>query len=125
MEKCKKLKEYAQYVARVREYLSTNHDIETAIDKATDECIAEGILEQILRDNRGEVRSMLLTQYDEQGHIEYEKELSFEEGLNQGIITVIKICKDFGASKADTHKRLLSDFTLTETKATEYLEKYW
>ena len=37
-------------------------------------------LEQILRDNRGEVRSMLLTQYDEQAHIEYEKELSFEEG---------------------------------------------
>ena len=125
MEKCKKLKEYAQYVARVRKYLDANHDIETAIDKATDECIAEGILEQILRDNRGEVRSMLLTQYDEQAHIEYEKELSFEEGLSQGIITVIKICKDFGASKADTHKRLLSDFTLTETKATEYIEKYW
>ena len=125
MEKCKKLKEYAQYVARVREYLDANHDIETAIDKATDECIAEGILEQILRDNRGEVRSMLLTQYDEQAHIEYEKELSFEEGLNQGIITVIKTCKDFGVSKADTHKRLLSDFALAETKATEYIEKYW
>lgn len=84
MEKCKKLKEYAQYIARVRAFLDAGFDIETAIDKATDECIAEGILEQILRDNRGEVRSMLLTQYDEQAHIEYEKELSFEEGKEVG-----------------------------------------
>lgn len=84
MEKCKKLKEYAQYIARVRAFLDAGFDIETAIDKATDECIAEGILEQILRDNRGEVRSMLLTQYDEQAHIEYEKELSYEEGKEAG-----------------------------------------
>lgn len=40
----------------------------------------ESILEQILRNNRGEMRSMLLTQYDVQVYIEYEKELSFEEG---------------------------------------------
>lgn len=84
MEKCKKLKEYAQYIARVRTFLRAGFDIETAIDKATDECIVEGILEQILRDNRGEVRSMLLTQYDEQAHIEYEKEISHEEGVAEG-----------------------------------------
>ena len=28
---------------------------------------------------------MLLTQYDEQAHIEYEKELSFDEGKEEGI----------------------------------------
>lgn len=125
MEKCKKLKEYAQYIARVREYLEKKYDVETAIDRATDECIAEGILEQILRDNRGEVRSMLLTQYDEQAHIEYEKELSFEEGLTQGIIAVIKTCQSFGANKTDTKNRLLTDFSLTESKALEYIETYW
>lgn len=47
MEKCKKLKEYAQYIARVRKYLEAKYDIEAAIDKATDECIAEGIKEGI------------------------------------------------------------------------------
>ena len=125
MEKCKKLKEYAQYIARVRKYLDAKYDIETAITKATDECIAEGILEQILRNNREEVRSMLLTQYDEQAHIEYEKELSFEEGLSQGIIAVIKTCKSFGASKPDTIKRIITEFSLDECKATEYIEKYW
>lgn len=93
MEKCKKLKEYAQFIARVRAFLSADFDIETAIDKATDECIAEGILEQILRDNRGEVRSMLLTQYDEQAHIEYEKELSFEEGQKAERVRFVKLCQ--------------------------------
>ena len=36
MEKCKKLKEYAQYIARVRAFLDVGFDIETAIDRATD-----------------------------------------------------------------------------------------
>ena len=84
MEKCKMLKEYAEYIACVREYLKRGYSVESAIDMATDECINKGILEQILRDNRGEVRSMLLTEYDEQAHIEYEKEISYEEGKAEG-----------------------------------------
>jgi len=84
MERCKMLKEYAQYIACVRVYLDKAYSIEEAIDIATDECIEKGILEQILKDNRGEVRSMLLTEYDEQAHIEYEKEISYEEGKAEG-----------------------------------------
>jgi len=133
MEKCKKLKEYAQYIARVRKYLEDKYDIQSAIDKATDECIAEGILEQILRDNRGEVRSMILTQYDEQAHIEYEKELSFEEGkeegikegISKGVVAVINTCKSFGISKIEAEKRITEDFSLEETEAHAYIEKYW
>lgn len=85
MEKCKKLEEYAQFITRVREHLNEGYSTEEAVDKATDECIKEGILEQILRDNRGEVRSMLLSEYDEQAHIEYEKEISYEEGVEEGM----------------------------------------
>lgn len=91
MEKCKKLKEYAQYIACVRVYLDNGYSVEDAIDMATDECIRKGILEQILRDNRGEVRSMLLTEYDEQAHIEYEKEISYEEGKEEGIDKISKL----------------------------------
>ncbi|MBR5127553.1 MAG: hypothetical protein IKU69_03895 [Roseburia sp.] len=84
MERCKMLREYAQYIACVRVYLGDGYSIQDAIDMATDECIRNGILEQILRDNRGEVRSMILTEYDEQAHIEYEKEISYEEGKAEG-----------------------------------------
>ena len=44
-----------------------------------DECIKEGILEKILRENREEVCSVLLSEYDEQAHIESEKEIAREE----------------------------------------------
>lgn len=133
MEKCKKLKEYAQYIARVKLYLAENYEIEAAIDKATDECIEEGILEQLLRDNRGEVRSMILTQYDEQAHIEYEKELSFEEGkeegikegIGKGVAALIKMCKDFGLSQSDAEKRVAEEFALESAEARAYVEKYW
>ena len=130
MEKCKKLKEYAQYIARVRLYLDAGYSVEDAIDKATDECIDEGILEQILRDNRGEVRSMLLTQYDEQAHIEYEKEISYEEGRADGekngeIKGVIETYYEFGIEKVDALKKLTEKFQLEEDVVAAYIEKHW
>ena len=86
MERCKKLKEYAQFIAKIREYLEEKENIEEAVDLAIDECIHHGILEDILREDREEVRSMLLTEYDEQVHIKNEKEISYEEGERAGII---------------------------------------
>lgn len=86
MERCKKLKEYAQFIAKIREYLEEKENIEEAVDLAIDECIHHGILEDILREGREEVRSMLLTEYDEQVHIKNEKEISYEEGERAGII---------------------------------------
>ena len=86
MERCKKLKEYAQFIAKIREYLEEKGNIEEAVDLAIDECIKHGILEDILQEDREEVRSMLLTEYDEQVHIKNEKEISYEEGERAGII---------------------------------------
>lgn len=54
--------------------------IREAIDYAVDECIEEGILEEILRNNREEVCAMLLAEYDEQAHIESEREIALKEG---------------------------------------------
>ena len=84
MEKCKMLREYAQFIAMVREYLAEGCDVAEAVDAAIDECIKQGILEQILREEREEVRSMILTEYDEQAHIKSEKEISYEEGKAEG-----------------------------------------
>ena len=80
MEKCEKLREYANFVACVRQYLSNGMDIRQAIDHAVDKCIQDGILEEILRNNREEVCAMLLTEYDEQAHIESEREIALREG---------------------------------------------
>lgn len=79
------LKEYAQFIAMIREYLTEGYDVAEAVDMAINECIKQGILEQILREEREEVRSMILTEYDEQAHIKNEKEISYEEGKKEGI----------------------------------------
>lgn len=80
MKKCKKLREYASFIACVRRYLADGMRIREAIDCAVDDCIKAGILEDILRDNREEVCAMLLTEYDEQAHIESEREIALREG---------------------------------------------
>ncbi len=84
LEKCKNLREYAQFIACVRTFLDKGLDIQNAIDDAVDECIANGILEELLRANREEVRSMLLTEYDEEFHIKCEREIALEEGQKIG-----------------------------------------
>ena len=85
MEKCKMLKEYAQFIAMVRMYLAEGYDVAEAVDTVIDECLKQGVLEQILREEREEVRSMILTEYDEQAHIKSEKEISYEEGKAEGM----------------------------------------
>ncbi len=85
MKKCRRLEEYSIFVARIRKYQGQGYAIERAIDRAVDECIQEGILAELLRSEREEVRSMLLTEYDEQAHIESERKIAAEEAYAQGV----------------------------------------
>ena len=48
MEKCRKLQEYAQFVAAVRRYREKDADLTTAINHAIDECIQNNILAEFL-----------------------------------------------------------------------------
>ena len=78
------LREYAVFISRIREYIREKLTIEEAIDYAVEECIREGILKDILQSNRAEVVSMLLTEYDEQAHLDNERKISMEEGEERG-----------------------------------------
>ena len=84
LEKCRKLKEYAQFIACVRTHLNGGLGIREATDAAVDECIRNGVLAELLRNNREEVCSMLLTEYDEEFHIKCEREIALEEGQKIG-----------------------------------------
>lgn len=55
-----------------------------AVDRAIEESIGKGVLAEFLRKSRDEVRDMILTEYNEQKHIENEKKWSYEEGLQLG-----------------------------------------
>lgn len=76
MEQCKILWEYAQYVAKVREYTRTGIELDEAVERAVDECIKAGVLSQFLSENRAEVISVSIFEYDKE---EEEKKLRREE----------------------------------------------
>ena len=84
MKKCRKLEEYSIFVARIRRYQNEGNDIGEAVDHAVDDCIREGVLEELLRSQREEVRSMLLTEYDEERHIENERRIAADEAYARG-----------------------------------------
>ena len=97
MEKCKALKEYAQFIAIIRENIAVGMIFEDAVENAVDVCIKKGILSEILRKNRAEVIEMILTEYDENEFRDFLKEEAWNEGHKAGRETgllegMIKTC---------------------------------
>ncbi|MCI5595468.1 MAG: hypothetical protein MR380_01900 [Lachnospiraceae bacterium] len=84
MEKCKPLMDYSILIEKIRCYEKRVKSIKQAVNLAIDDCIKEGVMSDFLKRNRGEVSDMILTEYDEQKHIENEKKWSFEEGERIG-----------------------------------------
>ena len=57
MERCKTLKEYAQFIAIIRRNLAENMKHREAVEQAVDECIRNDILADILRKNSLQIKS--------------------------------------------------------------------
>ena len=97
MEKCRKLQEYAQFVAAVRRYHEKEEDLTKAINQAIDECIQNNILAEFLTKNRAEVMDMLWYEYDEEEHIASEKEISRAEGkAEERQLAILELLEEFG-----------------------------
>jgi len=84
LEACKTLREYTEYTSRVREYTRTM-DREAAVERAITECIQEGILEEFLKKNRAEAKSVSIYEYDMEKHMRMEREDAREDGIHEGI----------------------------------------
>lgn len=93
LERCPILGEYMSYVDRVRTY-QKKMPLTEAVDRAVNECIAEGILADFLRANKAEVIKMSIYEYDEKLHektmMEIGREEGYEIGRREGIITVVE-----------------------------------
>ena len=86
MEHCQTLKEYAQYVAKVRKYTSLGElSLEEAVECAVEECIKEGILAEFLIQNRAEVISMSIFEYNKDEEEKKLRKAEFEAGREAGI----------------------------------------
>lgn len=88
MQKCRKLKEYAIFVSTVRDFIASGDNLPASVSQAVDDCIARGILKDILLKNKSEVMSMVLTTFDrekyEKAMQEEWKEMGIEEGYREG-----------------------------------------
>ena len=83
MEQCQILREYAQYVAKVREY-AREADLDTAVEQAVNDCIQNGILAEFLRKNKSEVIAMSIFEYDKEEEERKLREAEYEAGYNSG-----------------------------------------
>lgn len=85
MEQCQKLKEYAQFIAQIRDRQDAGVPVEEAVEEAIDYCIGQEILKDILSEHRAEVIAVFLTEYDAQAHMEMEREEWTEKGREEGL----------------------------------------
>lgn len=91
MEHCQILKEYAQYVAKIRKYMTYQElSLETAVECAVNECIQDGILADFLTRNRAEVISMSIFEYDKETEEKKLREAEFEAGFEAGHTELLK-----------------------------------
>lgn len=85
MEQCQILREYAQYVAKVREYAGTT-DLDTAVEQAVNDCIQNGILADFLRANKSEVIAMSIFEYDKGEEERKLRKAEYEAGRAEGAL---------------------------------------
>lgn len=124
MENCAKLYEYSYFIAEIRKYLSCGMTLEASVDRAVTECIKAGVLEQFLSRHRAEVKDMILTEYNEELHIQNEKALSFQDGMEKGIREFILDNLEEQIPAEKILMKLQKRFSLTEEAAQEYLDRF-
>ena len=124
MEHCKTLREYAQYVAKVRKY-TADLSLNEAVERAVDECIKENILADFLRKNRAEVISMSIFEYDKEEEEQklqatYEK-IGEKRGEKQGELKKAKSIAISLAQEGEPVERIARTLGETEKTIKEWL----
>ena len=125
MESCQRLREYAQFVEKIRDYQRSGLPVESALDQAVNDCIREGILADFLSGHKAEVMTMFLTEYDEERHMEMEREEWEAKGIAKGAKALVETCQDFGLSREAMGDLLREKLSVSADVAEEYLAAYW
>jgi predicted transposase/invertase (TIGR01784 family) len=96
LKRSKALMDYAVFIAKVREHLASKKTLEKAIEKAIRYCISNDVMATFLKRHGSEVNNMLYTEWDWEKALEVCKNESFEDGIEQGIVTVARNMKSAG-----------------------------
>ena len=124
MNACHTLRDYSEYVARIRTY-SADMPLTDAVEKAITECIHENILRDFLLKNRAEAKAMSIYEYDEEKTLRMFREEGYEDGERNGKIqATIEMCLECNLSSDAIVQKLMTKFQFSENQAQEYLDNY-
>ena len=88
---CRTLRDYAIYTDKIRAYTETM-ELPEAVDRAINECIEEDVLRDFLMEHKAEARAMSIFEearamsifeYDQERHMQQEREAGIEKGEQQ------------------------------------------
>ena len=68
----------------MRQGVHAGKTLEEAVDEAISKSLKEGVLKDLLKKNRAEVRNVVLTEYNEELHLKNVRECGYEEGYDSG-----------------------------------------
>ena len=118
------LGQYSHFIQIVEDCKKQEKDLDTAMEKAINIAIEQGILAGFLKKNSSEVRNMLTLEYDENIAREVEREEARQEERQKGIKVLIETLKDMDISNDIILQKLQQKYALTEKEAKDYIEKY-
>ena len=136
MERCQKLKEYAQFIDIIHHYLKENEhwSNEQAISKAIDDCIQNNILRDILQKERLRVMASILSEFDEVGYKEMIREEAYEDAYEEAygkaygegeISGMIKLAQNLNLPKSQIITMIKQNYNLSDEKISEYMQELW
>lgn len=116
MEQCQTLREYAQYVAKVRSY-TARMPLNVAVTHAVNDCIREGILEEFLRKNRSEVIAMSIFEYNKEEEERKIRKAEYEAGETRILNLIQRLALN---GRSDEIPKLATDRDLLNRLLKEY-----
>ena len=81
-EACRTLRDYAIYTDKIRAY-TEKMELAEAVDRAISECIEEDVLRDFLMEHKAEARAMSIFEYDQERHMQQEREAGIKKGEQQ------------------------------------------
>lgn len=103
------LNEYAIFVDRVRRNLETAGPLEEVLMRTIDDCIRDGILRDILIQQKAEVVQMILETFDKESYEKAVKSEAYEDGYQAGKEFVLKEKVKKKLSRGKTAQEIAED----------------
>ena len=116
LKNCKRLREYVLYIERVRNYVADMH-IEEAVERAVNECIAEGILADFLSQNKAEAIAMSIFEYNQEAHMKCVRQEGYEIGRAEGKAEdILELLGGLGEVSDELREKIFSTNELCQLK---------